>query len=131
MSNNQALADLDNLEFQATAFQKAKDEELLKRINGLFQFVSFSFVSAQLNGGEKLTCVCTVNGTPYPDVNNAGKINAGLDIINAICNAKGVCAPIFVDNAESINEIKPTLSQKILLYVSNDSSLTVKSNRYE
>lgn len=131
MSNNQALADLENWEFQATAFQKAKDEELLKRINGLFQFVSFSFVSAQLNGGEKLTCVCTVNGTPYPDVNNAGKINAGLDIINAICNAKGVCAPIFVDNAESVNEIQPTLSQKILLYVSNDSQLTVKSNRYE
>ena len=131
MSNNQALADLENWEFQATAFQKAKDEELLKRINGLFQFVSFSFVSAQLNGGEKLTCVCTVNGTPYPDVNNAGKINAGLDIINAICNAKGVCAPIFVDNAESANEINPTLSQKILLYVSNDSQLTVKSNRYE
>lgn len=131
MSNNQALADLENWEYQATAFQKAKDEELLKRINGLFQFVSFSFVSAQLNGGEKLTCVCTVNGTPYPDVNNAGKINAGLDIINAICNAKGVCAPIFVDNAESVNEIQPTLSQKILLYVSNDSQLTVKSNRYE
>ena len=131
MSNNQALANLENWEFQATAFQKAKDEELLKRINGLFQFVSFSFVSAQLNGGEKLTCVCTVNGTPYPDVNNAGKINAGLDIINAICNAKGVCAPIFVDNAESVNEIQPTLSQKILLYVSNDSQLTVKSNRYE
>lgn len=131
MSNNQALADLENWEFQATAFQKAKDEELLKRINGLFQFVSFSFVSSQLNGGEKLTCVCTVNGTPYPDVNNAGKINAGLDIINAICNAKGVCAPIFVDNAESVNEIQPTLSQKILLYVSNDSQLTVKSNRHE
>ena len=131
MSNNQALADLENWEFQATAFQKAKDEELLKRINGLFQFVSFSFVSAQLNGGEKLTCVCTVNGTPYPDVNNAGKINAGLDIINAICNAKGVCAPIFVDNAESVNEIQPTLSQKILLYVSNDNQITVKSNRHE
>ena len=131
MSNKQDLADLENWEFKATAFQKAKDEELLKRINGLFQFVSFSFVSAQLNGGEKLTCVCTVNGTPYPDVNNAGKINAGLDIINAICNAKGVCAPIFVDNAESVNEIQPTLSQKILLYVSNDSQLTVKSNRYE
>ena len=131
MSNNQALADLENWEFQATAFQKAKDEELLKRINGLFRLVSFSFVSAQLNGGEKLTCVCTVNGTPYPDVNNAGKINAGLDIINAICNAKGVCAPIFVDNAESVNEIQPTMSQKILLYVSNDSQLTVKSNRYE
>ena len=126
MSNNQALADLEKWEFQAMEFQKAKDEELLKRINGLFALVSFSFVSAQLNGGEKLTCVCTVNGTPYPDVNNAGKINAGLDIINAICKSKGVFAPIFVDNAESVNQILPTLSQKVLLYVSQDPKLTVK-----
>ena len=86
----------------------------------------FSFVSSQLNGGEKITCVCTVNGTPYPDVNNAGKINAGLDIINAICKAKGVNAPIFVDNAESVNNILETSSQKILLCVTKDKQLTIQ-----
>ena len=102
-----------------------KDDELLRRINGLFQIVSFSFVSSQLNGGEKLTCVCTVNGTPYPDVNNAGKINAGLDIINAICKAKGVNAPIFVDNAESVNNVLETSSQKILLCVTKDKKLLI------
>ena len=98
----------------------------MERINGLFNYVSFSFVDNQLNGGEKLTCVCTVNGTPYPDVNAAGKLNAGLDIINAICKAKGFSAPIFIDNRESVNRIIPTISQVINLSVSLDKTLTVK-----
>ena len=123
---NQEVADLEQWEYQALQFQKAKDDELLKRINNLFQVVSFSFVASQLNGGEKLTCVCTVNGTPYPDVNTAGKINAGLDIINAICKAKGVNAPIFVDNAESVNDVLATESQKILLIVTTDKTITIK-----
>ena len=122
-SNNQVLADCEQWERLHIQFQKAKDEELLKRINGMFEVVSFSFLSTQLNGNEKLTCVCTVNGTPYPDVNNAGRINAGLDIINAICKAKGVTAPIFVDNAESVNDILKTYSQKIMLYVTKDSTI--------
>ena len=122
-SNNQVLADCEQWERLHIQFQKAKDEELLKRINGMFEVVSFSFLSTQLNGNEKLTCVCTVNSTPYSDVNNAGKINAGLDIINAICKAKGVTAPIFVDNAESVNDILKTYSQKIMLYVTKDSTI--------
>lgn len=126
VANNQELADLERWEFTALEFKKAKDAKLLERINGMFQVVSFNFVSDQLNGGEKLTCVCTVNGTPYPDVNAAGKVNAGLDIINAICSAKGVSAPIFIDNRESVNQIIPTVSQVINLVVSKDKSLTIK-----
>lgn len=126
IQNNQALADLEKLEFVALSFQKDKDSKLIERINGLFKYVSFAFVDEQLNGGEKLTCVCTVNGTPYPDVNAAGKLNAGLDIINAICQAKGITAPIFIDNRESVNEIIPTLSQVINLVVSNETTLTIK-----
>lgn len=123
---NEKVADLEKWEFDCLQFQKAKDAELLRRINDLFKLVSFSFVSSQLNGGEKLTCVCTVNGTPYPDVNNAGKINAGLDIINAICKSQGVNAPIFVDNAESVNNVMETSSQKILLCVTTDKQLSIQ-----
>lgn len=124
IQNNQALADLEKWEFTAISFQKDKDAKLMGKINGMFEVVNFSFVSEQLNGGEKLTCVCTVNGTPYPDVNAAGKVNAGLDIINAICRYKGVSAPIFIDNSESVNKIIPTVSQVINLVVSKDK-LTV------
>lgn len=123
---NQQLAELEGVEFTATDFQKTKDAELLKRINGMFSLVSFSFVDQQLNGGEKLTCVCTVNGVPYPDVNNAGKINAGLDIINAICKSQGITAPIFIDNREGVNQLLPTLSQIVNLCVSTDVQLTIK-----
>lgn len=124
IQNNQALADLEKWEFTAISFQKDKDAKLMEKINGMFEVVNFSFVNEQLNGGEKLTCVCTVNGTPYPDVNTAGKVNAGLDIINAICRHKGVSAPIFIDNSESVNKIIPTVSQVINLVVSKDK-LTV------
>lgn len=124
IQNNQAKADLEKWEFTVMSFQKDKDAKLIEKINSLFEVVSFSFVTEQLNGGEKLTCVCTVNGTPYPDVNTAGKVNAGLDIINAICKYKGVSAPIFIDNSESVNKIIPTISQVINLVVSKDK-LTV------
>ncbi|HBG40217.1 MAG TPA: hypothetical protein DDW85_02235 [Porphyromonadaceae bacterium] len=124
--NNQALADLQRMELIYTDFQKAKDNELVKKINGMFKLVSFNFVSEQLNGNEKITCVCTVDGTPYPDVNNAGKINAGLDIINAICRSKGITAPIFIDNAESINQTIETDSQLIKLVVSHYPKLMIK-----
>ncbi len=124
IQNNQAKADLEKWEFTVMSFQKDKDAKLIEKINSMFEVVSFSFVTEQLNGGEKLTCVCTVNGTPYPDVNTAGKVNAGLDIINAICKYNGVSAPIFIDNSESVNKIIPTISQVINLVVSKDK-LTV------
>lgn len=126
VANNQAITDLERWEDTYTRFLKAKDEILMERINGLFSYVSFSFLKEQKNGGEKLTCFCTVNGIPYPDVNAAGKLNAGLDIINAICRTKGISAPIFIDNAESVNEIIPTISQVVNLRVSTHRTLTIQ-----
>lgn len=125
VASNQALADLEREEFVATEFQKAKDSVLMERINGMFSITRFSFVDEQLNGGEKMACNCLVDGVPYADANNARKMNAGLDIINAICNAKGICAPIFIDNAESVNVLMPTLGQKVELRVSHDKELRV------
>lgn len=127
IANNQAKADLEKWEDVYLRFQKAKDEVLMQRINGLFNVVSFLFVKEQKNGGEKVTCYCMVNGVPYADVNACGKVNAGLDIINAICATKGISAPIFIDNRESFNQIIPTISQIVNLKVSNDKQLTIKA----
>lgn len=125
IASNQALADLEKEEYVATEFQKAKDTALMRKINGLFRRVDFVFVSDQINGGEKVTCTCMIDGVPYADANNARQMIAGLDIINAICSAKGIAAPIFIDNAESVNELIPTLGQKIELRVSHDKELKV------
>lgn len=120
------LSGLEGIEFTMAAFSKARIEAVESRINHLFSIVRFKMFETQINGGEVETCEATVDGVPYSDLNNAMKINAGLDIINAICKSEGVTAPIFIDNAESINELMPTESQMIRLVVTEDDTLIIQ-----
>ena len=120
------LANYEKMEFTIQNFSKARIEAVERKINGMFKLVSFKMFDKQINGGEVETCEATVNGVPYSSLNHAMKINAGLDIINAICNFEGITAPIFADNAESINELLPTKSQIIRLVVSEDKTLNIK-----
>jgi hypothetical protein len=77
-------------------------------------------------GNAVETCIAMVNGVPYPVANSASQVNAGLDIINALCRYYETSAPIFIDNAESVNEHIQTESQIINLVVSNDNELIIK-----
>lgn len=121
----QELARLEKIEFTILEFEKAKDNMLAERINNMFQLVKFKFFTDQIKGDGKITCECTVDGVPYSDLNTAKKVNAGLDIINAICKRYNVGAPIFIDNRESVNELIDTESQIINLVVSKDQQLTI------
>ena len=123
---SEELATLEGIEFTITAFTKARIEAVERKINGMFHIVKFKMFDTQINGGEVETCEATVNGVPFSDLNDAGRINAGLDIINAICGYEGISAPIFVDNSESVNELLPTQSQKIRLIVSRDKEFVIE-----
>lgn len=126
---NQAegYAKLEGIEFTIQAFSKAKIEAVESRINGLFTMVRFKMFDTQINGGEVETCEATVDGIPYSVLNDARRINAGIDIINAICKHEGMTAPIIVDNAESVNSLIPSESQIIRLVVTEtDSTLRVE-----
>ena len=65
-------------------------------------------------------CETTYKGVDYSDLNNAARINAGLDIINTLCAMNDKTAPVIIDNAESVTNILPTDSQMICLIVSAD-----------
>lgn len=127
-SLSQELAGLEGDELTIAAFTKAKVEEMDKRVNGMFSTVRFKMYERQINGGETETCEATVDGVPYSDLNSAGRLAAGLDIINAICRSEGVTAPIMIDNSESINEIPDTLSQQVRLTVTLDDELVIINN---
>ena len=122
----QELADLERIEFTMAAFNKARIEAIDKRINGMFSLVKFKMYEQQINGGEIETCEAVVNGIPYSGQNNAMQINMGIDIINAICKFEGITAPIFIDNAESVNEFIPSQSQVIKLVVTTDNELSIQ-----
>ena len=121
----QQQADLEKQEFTIDELNKARMDEVERRVNSKFQNVRFRMFEPQLNGGETPTCIAMVDGVKYADLNTAGKINAGLDIINTLCLYHGVSAPVFIDNAESVNQLFPVASQLVKLIVTTDKELTI------
>ncbi|WP_270995664.1 ATP-binding protein [Listeria seeligeri] len=108
-------------------FNKAKCNLLEDKINSKFKYVSFKLFKTQINGGIDECCETIFNGVPYNSgLNNAARINGGLDIINALTDHVQVIAPIFVDNRESVTELIDTEAQLISLIVSgSDKNLRV------
>jgi exonuclease SbcC len=120
------LSDLEGVEYSILQYTKAKMDLLEARINGKFKMVKFKLFDQQINGGEDPCCETLVKGVPYRDLNNAAKINAGLDIINTLCAHYNAYAPVFIDNAESVNTLLPVNSQLVRLVVSKDKKLKVE-----
>ena len=128
MMQNQAeeLAQLEGIEFTIQKFSKARVEAVEEKINSMFEHVKFKMFETQINGGEYETCEAVLDGVPYNMLNKAATYTVGLDIINTICKSKNICAPIFIDNCESVQNIIPTQGQQIRLYVSDNETITVK-----
>ena len=107
-------------------FIKVKVNLLEDSINSRFRTVKFKLFDVQINGAVVECCETMINGVPWADANNAGRVNAGLDIINTLSGHYGVSAPIFIDFRESVNELIETNSQIINLVVSQDPKLRVE-----
>ncbi|WP_115715159.1 AAA family ATPase [Amedibacterium intestinale] len=107
-------------------FIKTKVNMLTEKINKHFELCNFKLFEEQINGGLNEVCEITVDGVSFSDLNNAMKINAGLDVINTVCDYANTYAPIFIDNCEAVNQTLQTNSQQIRLYVTDsDESLRV------
>ena len=111
------LARLEGVEYNIAQFGKAKMNMLEGRINGMFRVVKWKMYNTLINGGEEETCEAMVGGVPFGSLNSAMQINAGMDIINTICQAEGVSAPVFIDNRESVTDLLPVRTQLINLIV--------------
>lgn len=107
-------------------FIKTKVSLLERNISSKFKNVTFKLFKEQINGGIEETCEALINGVPFSNVNTAGQINGGLDIINTLSNHFGVKMPIFIDNRESVNTLIDIDSQVINLVVSNDNPLKIE-----
>jgi DNA repair protein SbcC/Rad50 len=120
------IADIEKKESLCEQFILTKANLLENKLNSKFKLVSFKLFNTLVNGGIEETFVTTVNGVPFDDLNNAMKINAGLDIINTLTKYYSFNAPIFIDNRESVNEIVDIDSQIINLVVSKDKKLKIE-----
>ena len=118
---------LDEVSFLMDEFIKAKVNMLEENINSRFKLARFKMFNVMLNGNVEECCETTYKGVPYRSMNNAARINVGLDIINALTSYFKVNAPVFIDNAEAVTEFVPVNSQTIKLIVDeSEPQLVVK-----
>lgn len=110
-------------------FIRSKVNLLEDKINSKFKYARFKLFETQINGGLQEVCETMYDGVPYSSgLNNAAKINVGLDIINTLSVHYGFKAPIFVDNAEAVTKLIDIDTQVISLVVSeNDKQLRVET----
>lgn len=110
----------------AERLQLMEANDLQKRVNDLFPSVRFRLSRELLNGREVGHCELSVEGVPYSGLSTSERINAGLELINALARHYNIVAPIVIDNAEAVNKVAPTLGQQILLEVSPAKKLNVE-----
>lgn len=124
----QKVADQEKMLYLLEQFIKAKMLKISDSINQHFKTVNFKLFETLINGAVKECCECTVDGIPFSSLNSGHRIVAGLDIIQSLSELYGVTAPIFTDNAESLNEynVPDMAAQMILLAVSDDKELKVE-----
>lgn len=121
------IAQFEGQQFLCEEFIRTKVELLEDSINKKFNgAIAFKLFNQQINGGLNECCEALIEGVPFSNANTAAQINAGLSIVNTLCQHFDVQAPIFIDNAESVNHIGNTDSQLIKLIVSLDNSLKVE-----
>lgn len=115
-------------------FTKEKVGMLTDRINGKFRNVRFRLFVEQQNGGVKDDCEVMVPAdagrmVPYAFANNAARINADLEIIDALSAHWGITMPVFIDNAESVTRLAHMGTQVIRLVVSAaDAALRMEND---
>lgn len=118
---------LDEASYLMDEFVKAEVSMLEDVINSRFKLARFKLFNIMLNGNVEECCETTYKGVPYRSMNNAARINIGLDIINALTSYFKVNAPVFIDNAEAVTDFISVNSQTIKLIVDkSEPQLVVK-----
>lgn len=127
---SQNLAEAEREELVMKRYGKAKVEDCAERINRLFDTLSFNLFTYTQEDTEKEnpieTCEAYVRGVPFGVANTAGRIEAGIELIRVLSKYYGICAPLFVDNRESINKLPEIDTQIISLEVTEEKELTIK-----
>lgn len=116
-------------------FIRYKVDIVTETVNGMFKIAKFKlFEPNKTNDGLTECCEAVAfDADRYGDINTAGKILVGIDIISTLSERYGLAVPLFVDNIDgldsiSYNALLESVSDKmqlITLRVSDNDKLTV------
>lgn len=102
-------------------FSISKSDLIEQTVRSKFKHVSFKMFENNIGDvNKKPTCELWYMGKPWAALNTGSKLNAGLDVVNALSTHYGIFPPLLLDNRESTTQIINTDSQVINFFVSKD-----------
>lgn len=120
------IASCDKILAEIKAYKRAKIELVESNVNKFFDLVRWKFYAQNItNDDEQEICTCIVGGKDFVNLNDAMKINAQIDICNAIARTDDIFAPMWIDGAESVTEPLGSLSQQFLLKVVDNEKFNI------
>lgn len=118
-------------------FIRYKVNRITENVNGMFKTAKFKlFEPNKTNDGLTECCDAVAFGADrYGDINTAGKILVGIDIISTLSEHYGLSVPLFIDNIDGLDsssytELLNSVSEKmqlITLRVSDSEKFTVQN----
>lgn len=107
---------------------KAKNEALSDAINSHFGLVKWQLFEYAKNGNYKSVCVPMVEGKSILTTmsNKGNRILGRIDICNSIQKISGITCPIWLDDAESLDEqnqkkVAEMVDSQLIMLIVNDS----------
>lgn len=118
---SQKIADLEKRINLLLDFINSEIELVEKSVNDLFEFTTFKMFHQNISDGVREICEAVNDGILYPSVNNAGRIQSGIDIIKQLQRHYNIELPVFIDNRESVTNIPQADCQIVSFYVSSSN----------
>lgn len=125
----QTIADQERLRDLLDSFNRTKMKMVTDCVNKYFSMIEWVLFAPQINGGYKDVCRATVKGSDIEGLlNNSDRLLAKADICKAFQTATGICMPIMIDDAESINASRiPDVDNQLLVMQVTEDELRVES----
>nr|BDD48408.1 hypothetical protein 13 [Balneolaceae bacterium] len=125
----EALEEAEDKLYVLEQYTQAEAEYISSRVNNMFDLVEWQLFEEQINGGIKPVCEALVDGVPFSSANTAGRIQAGIDIIDRVSKHLGLETPVWVDNAEGVSRFPATGLQLItLVFARGQNELAVQQD---
>lgn len=126
---SQAVADVEKQIYAIGEFSRAKNKALAEKVNPFFRHFKFVFLEYTIDGNPVETCRIVANGTDYMNGLNGGdKKLCEIDLCRGFQAMNGLCLPIWVDEANTIDpdRIPQDLEQQLILISRNDGDLRIE-----
>lgn len=109
---------------------KAKNEALTEEVNSHFGLVKWQLFEYAKNGNYKSCCIPTVDGKSILTTmsNKGNRILGRVDICNSIQKISGITCPVWLDDAESLDESNQS---KVAQMVDGQTIMLIVDSKYK